>query len=173
MRIKSNYSKILIWLSSALVVIFLLIVFAPNFLYVGVKTNLVQLAQPIQVLKLDIEFPGDWFPLASNESILGNILIAHSDIPTVIYYKNNWFNPWGSSLVSVSRYQNIKGSTVADDLLRQGNGKQFKWGYAIATSQKKSKDAIKVFLIPQYGLALATQDSDSLDAIQNISVNEK
>ena len=147
----------------ALVVAALLVIvcFSPNMTYLGVKYGWIELVRPSDILGLKVELTPEWFPIASNESVLGKVLIQTSYVPTVIYYKNDWTRPWNSLTMAMARL----GKETTNNAKAE---KAFAWG-AVVDQTSPMNPTLKIYYVPQYALSISTRDTEVQKSIVSIS----
>jgi hypothetical protein len=138
------------------------IYFLPSIAFVVARTGIARLADPDSTLGVRIEFSKEWFPIAENGSTVGKILIPTSSVPTVIYYKNDWFDPWGSKQVAVSRLPSSANSKSQESV----ETTLYPWGRVKEGPSRSSGTSI--YLVEKLDLAIATGDPSSLNEIVRI-----
>lgn len=173
MKTIDGISNTMLRVAAIVALLLLTVAFLPNILYLILRTGGIELVQPAHVLGLNIHLSTGWFPIASNESMLGRILVPRSEVPTVLYYRNDWMSPWGSSILAVSRISKADERTDISKPPAPQSWKQFQWGEVRPLPASNVSDAIKVFLVPRYGLTIATKDVEALNAILEIASIER
>ncbi len=144
----------------------LLAYFLPTIIFV-IDRGGIKIADPRDIIGVEIEVGGGWFPLYSSQTTLGKLIISSKSPPTVVFCKVNWLTPWNCQQAAIYRHEFSIEGIKARGLFTQIE--KYSWGQAgIVRADSTQTPGNKMALILDHGLAVSSGNLEILPEIKKI-----
>lgn len=142
--------------------------FLPNILYLGIKAHLFKLADVKKTLEVNLIVDESWFPISSNQPLIGRLLFGASKTPEIIFIKNNWLKPWKPKFIIISKLATASSSKFDCETAKHVAFSKY-MPENESTSSRLDAHNVYVYTVPKINLSFTTKDLSSFNAIKYIA----